>query len=95
MTIDQTISENNLSVSEPSEKHLLDGMNILLISRHFPPINTGGSRRSILIVEALESAGANVCVAAPLAGHHDNIITVSHPQPEPYRPEQTKIADAS
>lgn len=83
MTIDQTISENNLSVSEPSEKHLLDGMNILLISRHFPPINTGGSRRSILIVEALERAGANVCVAAPLAGHHDNIITVSHPQPEP------------
>lgn len=57
---------------------------ILFISRHHPPIQSGGSRRSLSLVNALRDLGVGVTVVSPIStesgGDH---IEVFHPQLSP------------
>lgn len=58
-------------------------MRVLLITRHFPPIPSGGARRPFLMAQALADAGAHVFVAshAPV-GQFDG-LQYAHYHPEP------------
>lgn len=56
---------------------------VLLVTRHFPPIVSGGARRPYLIAKGLQSAGVDVAVAAPAIPDDVNGITTPHPTPLP------------
>lgn len=58
-------------------------MRVLLLTRHFPPIPSGGARRPYLMARALADAGAEVFVAshAPLGEFAG--VQVPHVHPEP------------
>lgn len=62
-------------------------MRILIVTRHFPPIVSGGARRPYLLARGLGCLGAEVTVLAPAEGAAlpDNIklITAPHPMPAP------------
>lgn len=42
-----------------------EGLSVLLVARHFPPLVSGGARRPYLLALALEALGAEVRVVAP------------------------------
>lgn len=58
-------------------------MKVLLVSRHFPPVPSGGARRPYLMAQALKSAGADVFVVSLAEPTTLPGVVVPHRQPEP------------
>ncbi|CAM3723886.1 glycosyltransferase [Litorimonas haliclonae] len=73
------------------QKHSLP-LNVLFISRHHPPIQTGGSRRSENLVAGLRSLGAKVTIISPEIHENDPAqVTIFHPQAEPAAEVNRKV----
>lgn len=58
-------------------------MNVILLTRHFPPVPSGGARRPFLMAKALTAAGHEVYVCSPSTPKSFNGICVPHPQQSP------------
>ncbi len=56
---------------------------VLLIARHFPPLVSGGARRSLAIRDGLTQAGIRVDIVAPCLSGGMEGLTVPHPHPDP------------
>lgn len=73
-------------------------MRILLLTRHFPPVVSGGARRPFLLARALASAGADIRVMAPTLAEGVRGVVVPHPSPAPasdgppLKPSQGRVA---
>lgn len=67
----------------------------MLLTRHYPPIPSGGARRPYLMAQALKSRGHDVFVVSP-APTSELGLSVPHVQPEPpknVRPSGTPILE--
>ncbi|MEO0398464.1 MAG: glycosyltransferase [Pseudomonadota bacterium] len=56
---------------------------VLLITRHFPPLVTGGARRPYLLENGLKTAGISVKVVAPIIPDDVDGVAAPHPSPAP------------
>ncbi len=65
-------------------------VNILFLSRHFPPIVSGGARRPYLLAKGLQAEGAHVRVIAPAMPEDVDGAIVPHPQVAPLEASQAR-----
>lgn len=82
-------------MKSPDVAGRLCGQRFVFIARHFPPLISGGGRRSLALAEALKSQGAEVVVVSPKAGSEYETLVVPHPQSEPSRETEPAVGRLS
>ncbi|NNU14791.1 glycosyltransferase [Parvularcula sp. ZS-1/3] len=70
-------------------------MRILIFTRHYPPLLSGGARRPFLLAQGLRAAGADVRIVAPALPEGEPGLALGHPVLKPTAASETGHAAPS